>query len=44
MAGVPRELQAGIDARLVTISGITGGAMSEVPRQTGASFLGLLEP
>jgi hypothetical protein len=27
--------QAGIDARLVTITGVTGGAMSEVPRRLG---------
>lgn len=30
--------QAGIDARLVTITGITAGAMSEVPRQLGQAF------
>jgi len=27
-----RWLKAGIDARLVTVTGVTGGAMSEVPR------------
>jgi hypothetical protein len=31
-------LQAGIDARLVTITGVTGGAMSEVPRRLGQAF------
>jgi len=30
--------QAGIDARLVTITGVTGGAMSEVPRRLGQAF------
>jgi hypothetical protein len=30
--------QAGIDARLVTIAGVTGGAMSEVPRRLGQAF------
>jgi len=29
---------AGIDARLVTITGVTGGAMSEVPRRLGQAF------
>jgi hypothetical protein len=31
-------VQAGIDARLVTITGVTGGAMSEVPRQLAQAF------
>jgi hypothetical protein len=31
-------LQAGIDARLVTITGVTGGAMSEVPRRLAQAF------
>jgi hypothetical protein len=30
--------QAGIDARLVTITGVTGGAMGEVPRRLGQAF------
>jgi hypothetical protein len=30
--------QAGIDARLVTITGVTGGAMAEVPRRLGQAF------
>lgn len=30
--------QAGIDARLVTIAGVSVGAMSEVPRQLGQAF------
>jgi hypothetical protein len=30
--------QAGIDARLVTVVGVTGGAMSEVPRRLGQAF------
>jgi hypothetical protein len=30
--------QAGIDARLVTITGVTGGAMSEVPRRLAQAF------
>ena len=30
--------QAGIDARLVTINGVTGGAMSEVPRRLAQAF------
>lgn len=30
--------QAGIDARLVTVAGVTAGAMSEVPRQLGQAF------
>jgi hypothetical protein len=30
--------QAGIDARLITITGVTGGAMSEVPRRLGQAF------
>jgi hypothetical protein len=30
--------QAGINARLVTITGVTGGAMSEVPRRLGQAF------
>jgi hypothetical protein len=30
--------QAGIDARLVTITGITSGALSEVPRRLGQAF------
>jgi hypothetical protein len=30
--------QAGIDARLITVTGITGGAMSEVPRRLGQAF------
>jgi hypothetical protein len=33
-----RWLQAGIDARLVTITGVTGGAMTEVPRRLGQAF------
>ena len=33
-----RWRQAGIDARLVTITGVTGGAMSEVPRRLGQAF------
>lgn len=33
-----RWLQAGIDARLVTVTGVTGGAMSEVPRRLGQAF------
>jgi Swt1-like HEPN len=33
-----RWQQAGIDARLVTITGVTGGAMSEVPRRLGQAF------
>jgi hypothetical protein len=33
-----RWLQAGIDARLVTITGVTGGAISEVPRRLGQAF------
>jgi len=33
-----RWLHAGIDARLVTITGVTGGAMSEVPRRLGQAF------
>lgn len=31
-----RWLQVGIDARLVTITGVTGGAMPEVPRRLGS--------
>jgi hypothetical protein len=30
--------QAGIDARLVTISSVTGGAMGEVPRRLAQAF------
>jgi hypothetical protein len=30
--------QAGIDARLVTTTGVTAGAMTEVPRQLGQAF------
>jgi len=30
--------RAGIDARLVTITGVTSGAMSEVPRRLGQAF------
>lgn len=30
--------EAGLDARLVTVAGITGGAMSEVPRQLAQAF------
>jgi hypothetical protein len=30
--------QAGIDARLVSITGVTGGAMAEVPRRLGQAF------
>lgn len=30
--------QSGINARLVTITGVTAGAMSEVPRQLGQAF------
>jgi hypothetical protein len=30
--------QAGIDARLVTITGVTGGAIAEVPRRLGQAF------
>jgi Swt1-like HEPN len=30
--------QAGIDAQLVTIAGVTGGAMSEVPRRLAQAF------
>lgn len=33
-----RWQQAGIDARLVTITGVTGGAMAEVPRRLGQAF------
>ena len=33
-----RWQQAGIDARLVTITGVTGGAMTEVPRRLGQAF------
>jgi hypothetical protein len=33
-----RWQQAGIDARLVTITGVTSGAMSEVPRRLGQAF------
>jgi len=33
-----RWLQAGIDARLVTITSVTGGAMGEVPRRLGQAF------
>jgi hypothetical protein len=33
-----RWRQAGIDARLVTITGVTGGAISEVPRRLGQAF------
>ena len=33
-----RWLQAGIDARLVTITGVTDGAMAEVPRRLGQAF------
>jgi hypothetical protein len=33
-----RWLEAGIDAHLVTITGVTGGAMSEVPRRLGQAF------
>jgi hypothetical protein len=33
-----RWQEAGIDARLVTITGVTGGAMSEVPRRLGQAF------
>ena len=33
-----RWRQAGIDARLVTITGVTGGAMAEVPRRLGQAF------
>jgi hypothetical protein len=30
--------EAGIDARLITISGVTDGAMSEVPRRLAEAF------
>ena len=30
--------QAGIDARLVTITGVTGGAMKQVPQRLGQAF------
>jgi hypothetical protein len=33
-----RWREAGIDARLVTVTGVTGGAMSEVPRRLGRAF------
>jgi hypothetical protein len=33
-----RWQQAGIDARLVTITGVTGGALREVPRRLGQAF------
>jgi hypothetical protein len=33
-----RWVEAGIDARLVTITGVTGGVMSEVPRQLAQAF------
>jgi len=33
-----RWQDAGIDARLVTITGVTSGAMSEVPRRLGQAF------
>ena len=33
-----RWTQAGIDARLVTITGVTGGAMRKVPRRLGEAF------
>jgi hypothetical protein len=33
-----RWQQAGIDARLVTITGVTSGAISEVPRRLGQAF------
>jgi hypothetical protein len=33
-----RWRQAGINARLVTVVGVTGGAMSEVPRRLGQAF------
>jgi hypothetical protein len=33
-----RWAQAGVDARLVSVTGVTGGAMAEVPRRLGQAF------